>query len=320
MKKFSIILSSAAISFALSGCTAKTNSDNSNQTNSNSLISIFSTNSANTNAANAQPASTPLPTFTDADTALSEGKKLLDANQTEKAAEAFRQAVKLNPDLAEGYFNLGVAYALLEKESDQLPAEEPTPAASKGKKGKNDAVILTKSDKAFDNAAKAYEKLIKKDPKNDNAYFNLGRSYNKLNKDPEAEKALRQAVKLKPDDSEYQTELGAILIKLAKYDDAEVILKKALEVDPDNSHTQDLLDKADAGQKRISFGAKPKTPETSSKKRPAKTDSADDTDDSAPTDPAGTTPPKTSTPSTQPAPTKPAPSTKPVLNKKGNVT
>ena len=40
--------------------------------------------------------------------------KLFDDGKTEMAIEAFNQAVKLNPDLAEAYFKLGIAYALVE--------------------------------------------------------------------------------------------------------------------------------------------------------------------------------------------------------------
>ncbi|MGI8467086.1 MAG: tetratricopeptide repeat protein [Pyrinomonadaceae bacterium] len=308
MKKSFIILFSVVLSFFLTDCASNKTSDNSNQANINSPAAtpFVETNSANVNV---QAQETPLPTFTDAETALSEGKKLLDANQTEKAVEALKQAVKLNPDLAEAHFNLGVAYALLEKENAQLMSEEPTPTPAK--KGKKEVVVLTKSEKAFDSAAKAYEKIIKKNPKDDNAYFNLGRAYNKLNKDPEAEKALRQAVKLKADDSEYQTELGAILIKLAKYDDAVVVLKKALELDAENSHAQDLLDKADAGQKRINYGVKPKQPENASKQRSAKTRSTNDSNDSEPATPT----------ENKSLPPTPAPKTtlaKTILNKKEN--
>lgn len=271
MKKFFTILSVSAISFLIVGCTS--NSGNSNQTNSNSSNTISKTNSANTNEADTNVSSTPLPTFTDAETALSEGKKLLEANQTNKAVEALQQAVKLNPDSGEAYFNLGVAYALQEKENELLPVEkqEPTPTpppVKKGKAKKDEPLVLTKSDKAFENAAKAYEKVVKKNPKDDYAFFNLGRAYNKINQDDKSEKALRQAVKLNPDNSEYQTEFGAILIKLAQYDEAVKVLKKVVDKDAENSHAQDLLDKAEAGQKRINFGVKPKPPEGSKESAP----------------------------------------------------
>lgn len=302
----SFIFLFAATSF-LVGCTTSVPSNNSNQSNAASTPTpVVETNQANTNTAKVED--TPLPIFTDAETALAEGKKLLDANKNEQAVEALKQAVKLNPDLAEAYFNLGVAQALIEKVNEQIPVEDATPekTVKKGKNGK-DALILTESDKSFDNAAKAYEKIIKKNPKDDNAYFNLGRAYNKLNKDEESSKALRQAVKLKPDDAEYQTELGAILIKLAKYDDAVIALKKALSLDAENSHAQDLMDKAEAGQKRINFGAKPKSEIADNSGKQKTTTTAKSRDSSIPTEQIL---PK-STPS---APSTPS---KPVVNKKG---
>ncbi|MDQ6786854.1 MAG: tetratricopeptide repeat protein, partial [Acidobacteriota bacterium] len=164
-----------------------------------------------------------------------------------------------NPDFAEAYFKLGIAYSLSEKETKDLEqtAAEPTPA----KKGKNAATKLSSADRAFENAAKVYERILKNNPKDEQAQFNLGRAYNKLNKDKEAEKALREAVKLKPDDAEFQTELGAILMKLAQYDEAVTVLNKAVKLDDTNLQAQDLLEKAAAGKKRINFGIKPKLPQ-----------------------------------------------------------
>src|SRR2546423_12558305 len=57
--------------------------------------------------------------ITDANEALAEGDRLMDENQTEMAIAAYRQAVKLNPDFAEAYFKLGVAYSLLERQIEQ---------------------------------------------------------------------------------------------------------------------------------------------------------------------------------------------------------
>ena len=249
MKKIFITLFLGLVTFFFVNCRT------SETTNGNENTAANATPIANENQNVAKKEDVPVPTFEDADTALAEGNKYLEAIETEKAIDALKQAVKLNPDLAEAYFQLGIAYSLREKEEENLqivPEETPPPT----KKGKKDELVLSKSEKAFESAAKAYEKILKKDPKDAVAQFNLGRSFNKLNKDKEAEKALREAVKLSPEDSEYQTELGAILIKLAQYEDAVRVLKKAIELDENNSHALDLMEKAEAGKKRIDFANK----------------------------------------------------------------
>ncbi|MEO6049898.1 MAG: tetratricopeptide repeat protein [Pyrinomonadaceae bacterium] len=215
-------------------------------------------NSANSNeAANANVTESPFEGITDANAALAEGNRLLDENQTEMAIEALRQAVKLNPDLAEAYFKLGIAYALLEMQMEQSGTITEPPANTKEGRTK------TNSEKAFGKAVDAYKKILEANPKDDVAQFNLGRTYAKLTQDEEAEKAFRQAVKLKPDDTEYQTELGAILIKLAKYHEAIDPLKKAIELDDQNARAQDLLEDAEAGRQRLDYVSPKKDASTS---------------------------------------------------------
>lgn len=248
MKSFNIILFLSLAIFLLSGCGSSA-AENANQ----ELVNIKA--NANTNAAPA--AEQPVPIFDNADTALAEGNKFFDAGATDKAIDAYKQAVTLNSEYAEAYFRLGVAYSLLEseEEADRLPGEvtaEPTP---KGK-GKNKEAEKTKAEKAFENAVKIYEKVVKKNDEDDVAFYYLGRSYSKLNEDDKAAKALRQAVKLNPENVEYQTEFAESLINIAEYDEAVRALKKALELDENNLQAEDLLEKAQAGQKRIEHGKK----------------------------------------------------------------
>lgn len=211
-------------------------------------------------AENANVAAEPTPLanaadYTDANLALADGVRVLENGETERAIEILNRAVEINPDLAEAYFRLGIAHSLIEFR-DQMAAEdrvEPTetPANSKEKPAKPQSVL------AFEKAVEAYKKLIDANAEDHNAYYNLGRSYNKLNEDEDAARALRQAVKLNPDDTEYQQELGAVLIKLAKYSEAVGVLKKSLELDGDNIEALELLEKAEAGQKRVSFTVMP---------------------------------------------------------------
>ena len=188
--------------------------------------------------------------ITDANQAMALGDQFLDNNETEKAIDAYLRATEIDPDLADAWFKLGIAYGLIEK-AQELEAKTDINAPEDQKAEKPN------SEKAFRKAVEAYKKLLANDPNNDVAWFNLGRAYNKLNEDQEAAKALKQAVKLKPDDPEYQTELGAILIKLAQYHEAISPLKKAIELDPENSRAADLLDDAEAGRNRVEYSATP---------------------------------------------------------------
>jgi cytochrome c-type biogenesis protein CcmH/NrfG len=186
--------------------------------------------------------------YTDANAALAEGNRLLDENQTEQAIAALKQAVKINPDLADAWFQLGIAYGIKELQAERS-GELVEPASNSKER------VKPNSERAFDKAVEAYKKQLKADPKDDAAQFNLGRTYAKLNEDEEAEDAFKEAVKLKPDDTEYQTELGAVLIKLAKYREAIEPLKKAVTLDESNSRALDLLDDAEAGRQRLSYVA-----------------------------------------------------------------
>lgn len=209
-----------------------------------SCKSWFNKSAANTDTANANAAENPYANITDANEALAKGKELLDQDDTRNAILALERAVELNPDLPEAHFQLGIAYGLVDlqtkQEGDVLP-------------GDTENRIKTRAEKEFDKAAAAYKKYLDANPKDDTAWFTLGRTYAKLLKDDQAEDAFRQAVKLNPDDADYQTELGAILIRLAKYHEAVPVLKKALDIDPNNARAQDLLDDAQAGVKRLDY-------------------------------------------------------------------
>lgn len=235
----------------------------------------------------------------DAQAALNEGSSLLDAGETEKAIEELNRAVELDPDLAEAYFKLGIAYGLIEKRDETAEtvgnSTEPTPTPDKSKKKKANSEI------AFEKAVAAYKKLVAKNDEDHLAYFNLGRSYNKLNDDVEAEKALREAVKLNPEDTEYQTELGAIRIKLADYREAIGPLKKALELDPSNIRAQELLEDAEAGRRRIDFTTVKKDDKGANKNT-----NISNANSSAPPPPSNKPQvPETKGDKTKPAPTKP---------------
>jgi tetratricopeptide (TPR) repeat protein len=185
------------------------------------------------------------PQYTDANQALTDGTALLDEGETDRAIDVLNQAVKLNPDLAEAYFRLGIAYGLVEaRDASIVEDERECGNARTRRRGKKLNSVI-----AFEHAIDGYKKIVTGNKGDHTAWFNLGRSYNKLNKDNDALEAFREAVSLNPEDTEYQTALGAILIKLARYREAVAPLKKALEIDPENVEAQEFLEDAEGRPK-----------------------------------------------------------------------
>lgn len=261
--------------------------------------------SSNTEDANANPLVEAPVDSADSNASLAEGKRLLDENQTEAAIAAFEKAVELNPDLAEAHFQLGIAYDLLDLQKEQ--SGDFSESNDDGKK-------KSRSEKAFERAVVAYKKWLAKNPNDDLAHFNLGRTFSKLFKDEEAVDSFEQAVKLKPDEPEYQTELGAAQIKLARYHEAIKSLKKAIELDDSNSRAQELLEDAQAGRQRVDYKSDKKDANSANKSANSNSNSntVSNSNTSVKTPPGNTVPAKAPTP-------KPASTPKPKEQPRGRM-
>ena len=261
------------------------------------LVSAGCSGRATTDANQNSNSVTEIAQYADANVALAEGTNFLDTGETDKAISALGQAVKLNPDLGEAWFKLGIAYALAEKRDETLETTGPEASPADKKTSK------TNSEKAFEKAVAAYKKITSQNDQDHAAFFNLGRAYNKLNEDEDAAKALKQAVKLMPDDTEYQTELGAILIKLAQYHDAVAPLKKALEIDPENIRAQELLEDAEAGRSRVNYSSTPKNTNTKASNSSSNSNLNSNTPSTSDTKPP---PPANDSAKPRPTPTRPS--------------
>ncbi|HMS43385.1 MAG TPA: tetratricopeptide repeat protein, partial [Pyrinomonadaceae bacterium] len=160
MRTILTILSLSAVVCLQIGCgKSETNSNtNSNANQANNTVNQNTNSNATTNT---KVESTPLPQYETAEIALAEGNKFFDANENDKAIEAYNQAVKLNPDLGEAFFKLGVSYEIREKvyQTEAVIIEEtptPTPAPKSKKVSKKDEKTpTTDSEKAFTSAVKA---------------------------------------------------------------------------------------------------------------------------------------------------------------------
>ena len=85
--------------------------------------------------------------------------------------------------------------------------------------------------KKYDEAAKGFEELAKNDPKNFDANFYLGKSYEGLKKDDEAIRAYKAALAIKPEHGEANLNAGLIEHNRKNYPAASPFLEQAVKTD-----------------------------------------------------------------------------------------
>lgn len=161
---------------------------------------------------------------------LDQGKQLYRNDQDEEAVAAFQEALKIDPDLAEAHFRLGLGYESLGK-TEEAEVE-------------------------YKKAVEAYKKYFDDNPDDAEAHYALGQTFAGLGQYSEAIRQYREATKLKKDDPDIYFDLGVAHTKLAQYDAAATAFSRSLEIDPDYYRAQDGLEEAKEGVNRIRAGRK----------------------------------------------------------------
>ncbi|HXC68977.1 MAG TPA: tetratricopeptide repeat protein [Pyrinomonadaceae bacterium] len=161
---------------------------------------------------------------------LEKGKQLYHDDKDEEAVLAFMEAVRLDPDLAEAHFRLGLGYESLGKREE--------------------------AEAQYKKAVAAYKKYFEDNDNDAQAHYDFGQTYAGLGQYSDAIREYREATKLKEDDPDMFYDLGVAYTKLAQYDQAAAAFQKALDIDPEYYRAQDALDEAKAGIKRIRAGVK----------------------------------------------------------------
>ena len=130
----------------------------------------------------------------------SAGNTFLARGQLDQAADAYRRAIGLDPDLAEPHYNLGIA-------SDRLGDLEQ--------------------------AAACYARAIRLKPAYAQAHLNLGSVYRRLGRLDEAVASYRRAIALRPTDPLAFNNLGNALSRLGRLDEAVAAFRQAASLRPD---------------------------------------------------------------------------------------
>ena len=164
------------------------------------------------------------------------GIAALQDGKYEAAVEAFVKAVEKEPKNAVGYINLGNVFASLGDSEKAEPffqqaitLDEEAGTALYG------LANLYFNKERYEEAAKLYEKSIRKGVEEADAYFMLGRSLERTDNAKLALPYLQRAAELAPDDLEVRLAYGIVLANLELFIEAADEFRYVLEHDKDNA-------------------------------------------------------------------------------------
>ena len=165
-----------------------------------------------------------------------------DPNGPESAADNFRQAIRLHPELAVAHAGLSEALwqiyhrdldpALLDQAEEQarlaLQQDPDLPAAHVA------LACVLRSTGQVEESIESLEEALAGHPNPDQAYRELADSYERIGELEEAERYLRTATALDEADWLNWNWLGSLLAKLGRYEEARDAFENAVRVAPEN--------------------------------------------------------------------------------------
>ena len=156
--------------------------------------------------------------------------------QNRKAIEALKQAIRINPDHAKAHYSLGVIYGNLGRDREAVDAYgqairiNPDYAAAHLNLG----VFYAKLGRSRE-AIEEYKQAIRIDPDLAIIYRNLGLVYGNLGRDREAVDAYIQAIRIDPHHAEAHYSLGFAYFRLGQNRKAIEAYKQAIRINPDHA-------------------------------------------------------------------------------------
>jgi len=158
-----------------------------------------------------------------------QGLKLL-----EEAIDSYDRAIEIKPDLAEAYYNRGIALQELKRLEEVIDSYDRAiqikPDLAEAYSNRGNAL---KELKRLDDAVASYDRAIEIKPNLAEAYYNRGIALKELKRYEEALASYDHAIEIKPDYAEAYSNRGIALRDLKRLDEAIASHNKVLELRPD---------------------------------------------------------------------------------------
>jgi pentatricopeptide repeat protein len=150
------------------------------------------------------------------------------AEKYEECVDAATDAIKIKPNFAEAYNNIGSAYNVLKKWDDAIIAFEKALQINPNfELAKNNLLVAQKGK----NDLNSIQKIALEKPSSDN-YINLSLLYYNQGLYEKSIEACKKAIDLKPDNANAYNNIAAAYCKLKQWDKAIDACNKALQIDP----------------------------------------------------------------------------------------
>jgi tetratricopeptide (TPR) repeat protein len=170
------------------------------------------------------------------------GTALAAQKRLREAADAFRQALAVQPDYAAAHNNLGIVLKDLGELADaeasfqRALALKPDYAAAFMNLGN-----VLKQQGKLDEALASYQHAVRLNPHHAQAHMNLGNVQRDRGMIEEAVASYEHAIRLQPESPDIYYNLGIALKDQHKLDEAAVSLQKAVRLRPDHAEAHLLL-------------------------------------------------------------------------------
>jgi len=164
------------------------------------------------------------------------GLACYESGKYKDAIDAYKRAIKVDPDYTYAHLNLGVAYLKSHMQTNAVQALkrliriDPEDAMGHYNLG----IAYYESGK-YKDAIETFKQAIRINPDFVDANYNLGKAYDRAGRYKDAIGAYKQAIKVDPDYTDAHLNLGVAYLKSHMQKDAIEALKRLIRIDPDNS-------------------------------------------------------------------------------------
>lgn len=184
--------------------------------------------------------------------------KLLEDGDAQGAAQAYREALRLDPNNSKTHYNLALALNKLGDHAGERQAlEQAVRLDPKFALAHNQLGLSLLSDGKLPEAENELQAALAIDPQFAEAQNNLGTLYGQEGKNEVAEKLFRQAVESNPQYTQAYLNLGLTLAAVGRFTEAEQEIDKVLQLAPNRTDAMTAM-----GMVQVKLGKFPEAHQT----------------------------------------------------------